>query len=281
MLNPQGGRLCRTGLRDLDDLLRLDGKDLTIVAGRPSMGKTALAANIAAACADDATLGSVAMFSLEMAAEKLGARLMQREAREHKGDLQAAMRAGRISEIAQKLYGLHLHIDDRPALSIEQIRAQLARLNRVRLVVVDYLQLASTGKRNDKRHDLEVGALTKGLKALAKEFDCHVVCLSQLNRDVEKRPTKKPTMADLRDSGNIEEDADNILLMYREEYYFREKPEAKGIAQILVEKQRDGETGVVHVAWIAERQAFEDLERVRKSPPNNHHSQPDTGSEES
>lgn len=261
--DPEAGVIARTGLRELDAMLRLYAGDMTIIAGRPSMGKSALAGNIARHCAREAR-GAVATFSLEMSSESLVERLMQREVGAGRERLLEMARAGQLASTANKIHQLDLYIDDRPRVGIEEIRRSLRKLSRVRLVVVDYLQLAQ--KEAADRHDLAVGDVTKGLKSIAKEFDCHVIALSQLNRGVEKRDSKRPMLSDLRDSGNIEEDADNVLLLFREEYYFTGKPEAKGIAEIIVGKQRKGATGVVRVAWRNEAQSFNDLAQHREEP---------------
>jgi len=256
--NPDAGRIAWTGLTDLDRTLRLEAGDLTIIAGRPSMGKTALAANVADRCGDPReSLGCVAFFSLEMTAESLILRVMQRTARSSRGDLVGAIRNGTGEALVNRTSMLRLYVDDRGGLSLNQLRSALSRMGRVRLVVVDYLQLMRLGDDRKLRHDQLLGQLTKGLKGLAKEFGCHVIALSQLNRSVEKRTPPIPLLSDLRDSGNLEEDADNVVMPFRPEYY--DEDGERGIAYLYIRKQRKGQTGQVRVAWVKERQSFEDL----------------------
>ena len=262
--NPDGSRLVKTGLKDLDEAVELRAGQLTIIAGRPSMGKSALAGNIAAYCAKDSEKGCVALFSLEMSAESLIMRLMSREAKVSERAVSDLILEGR-TELAAKIHKLDLHIDDRSGLGIEDMRRGLLSLKKkVRLVVVDYLQLARLDSHLD-RHDLRIGAIAKGLKAISKDFGCHVIALSQLNRDVEKRNPPLPHMSDLRDSGNIEEDADNVWLLYRAAYY--DKKADEGVADIIVGKQRSGRTGTVQVAWIPHTQTFADLLNEPKDYP--------------
>jgi replicative DNA helicase len=150
-------------------------------------------------------------------------------------------------------------IDSRSNINTDSMRHALERVGDVRLVVLDYLQLAKMDAKLE-RQDLRVGAVTKGLKAIAKEFDCHVIALSQLNRGVESRESKRPAISDLRDSGNIEQDADNIWMLYRDDYY-NDETQDKGIAEINVAKNRHGSTGVVKVSWRPEIQTFGSLAR--------------------
>jgi len=256
--NPGTQRIAKTGLPDLDRATEMRAGHLTIIAGRPGMGKSALAGNISQNCARS-PLGSVALFSLEMDAVSLIRRMVAAQAKVDSGDLVHAIKThgDLVAEAFNKLHGLSLYVDDRPNLSVTDMRAALARLPDVRLVVVDYLQLSKMDSRLE-RHDLRVGAVTKGLKALAKDFKCHVIALSQLNREVEKRKPPIPCMADLRDSGNIEEDAENVWLLYREGYYNTKADKRE--AQIIIGKARHGKTGAVDVLWNAERQQFYQLE---------------------
>jgi replicative DNA helicase len=259
-INPQESRVLKTGLPDLDEVCCLLPRELTVIAGRPGMGKTALAGLIAANCARDQSGGSVALFSLEMSDSAIVRRMVAAESKIKADQLVNATASGR-NEIVQALHAIHdmnLWIDDRPRTGGARIRQVLSRLDKPWLVIVDYLQLMEMN-RNAERRDLQLGDLTKELKAISKEFDCHVIVLSQLNRAVEKRQPPKPNISDLRDSGNIEEDADRVLLLYRAGYY--SESEDQGTAEIIIGKQRNGQTGSVHVAWRPETQTFGALSR--------------------
>jgi replicative DNA helicase len=293
-----------TGFKDLDRLLGgLHHSDLLILAGRPSMGKTALATNIAynAAAArrrdtapDGTTVESpqvVAFFSLEMSAEQLATRILSEQTNVRSD----AMRRGeikeeefdRIFETSRHLYTLPLLIDDTPALSVPALRTRARRLKRqqgLSLIVVDYLQLMQgpPGLRSENRVQ-EVSEITRGLKAVAKDLDVPVVALSQLSRQTEQRDDKRPQLSDLRESGSIEQDADVVMFLYREEYYLaREKPtqranekdddfrkrqaaynerreEARNKAEIIVGKQRHGPIGIIELQFTGEFTQFNDL----------------------
>jgi len=257
--DPDALRCCRTGLADVDDQLTIENGSLTIVAGRPSMGKTAFAVGIARECSRDLTKGSVAIFSLEMSAVSLAIRLLAREARVPVKMLTNPRRQPQIAAALDRLSKSGLYLDDRGAIGPDEMSSTLARLGRVRLVVVDYLQLTRTSNAID-RHDLKIGAVTKGMKAIAKAHNCAVILLSQLNRRVEDRKPPRPLLSDLRDSGSIEEDADNVIMLYRGEYY--DKTTSKpGVAEVMIVKQRGGPTADVEVAWMPEIQTFADLSR--------------------
>jgi replicative DNA helicase len=257
---PASAAFVKTGLLDLDRYGKLKQGQLTIIAGRPSMGKSSLAGNIAAHCA--VNLNSiVALFSLEMETSDFIRRMISSHAKAKPDDLPSMAKAGKLLDTADFLHHLNLYIDDRPRLGIPAIRSALTRFKSIRLVVVDYLQLAEMDRKLE-RHDLRLGAITKGLKAIAKDFECHVIALSQLNRGVEKRENSIPTMADLRNSGEIEEDADNVWLLYRPNYYDKTKPER--MADIILGKQRFGKTGVVHVSWDPDTQTFGNLAREQQ-----------------
>ncbi len=289
-----------TGFADLDRLLGgLHKSDLVIIAGRPSMGKTALATNIAynAASAvirttDDAgndieERDIVAFFSLEMSAEQLATRIISEQAHVRSD----AIRRGDVSEeeynrvfaVSQALHSLKLFIDDTPALTVAQIRTRARRLKRqhgLSLIIVDYLQLVNppASMRNENRVQ-EVSVITRALKALAKELDVPVVALSQLSRAVEQREEKRPQLSDLRESGSIEQDADVVMFLYREEYYLgRESEElrphetqeshakrlkrledSRGKAEVIIGKQRHGPIGNVKLKFMGEFTQFSDL----------------------
>ncbi|HLK10303.1 MAG TPA: replicative DNA helicase [Candidatus Binatia bacterium] len=256
-----------TGFTDLDRITAgLQPSDLIIIAGRPSMGKTAFALNIAAHAAMHADRG-VAIFSLEMSKEQLAMRLLCSEAqvdlaRVRTGHLsdrefpQLAMAAGRLAETP-------IYIDDTPALSVLELRAKARRLKResrarLGLVMVDYLQLMRSSEGKDSREQ-EISEISRSLKALAKELDVPVVALSQLNRQVENRNPPKPRLADLRESGAIEQDADVIAFIYRDEVY-NEDSDKKNVAEIIVAKQRNGPTDSVELTFRREFTSFYNLE---------------------
>jgi replicative DNA helicase len=253
-----------TGFKLLDDMTSgLQPGDLIIVAGRPSMGKTTLAVNMA----ENAALGSkksVAIFSMEMSAEALTMRMISSLGRINQSNL----RSGRLHEedwpridsAMTQLGSANIFVDETPGLSPTEIRARSRRLKRERgldLVVVDYLQLMQVPGNKENRAT-EVSEITRSLKALAKELKIPVIALSQLNRGVEQRVEKKPVMSDLRESGSIEQDADVILLIYREEFY-EPNTTRKGIADIIIAKQRNGPTGEVQLTFLGQYTKFENF----------------------
>jgi replicative DNA helicase len=257
-----------TGFEKLDDITSgLQKSDLVIIAGRPSMGKTALAMNIAQYAALEAGI-PVAIFSLEMSKEQLALRMLSSEARVdsqriRRGFLGEAdwpkliTAAGRLSEA-------QIFIDDSPAISALEMKAKARRLKsevNLGLIILDYLQLMRGGGYKDSREQ-EISEISRSLKTLAKELNVPVIALSQLNRKLEDRTNKRPQMADLRDSGAIEQDADLIAFIYRDEVYDKseENPE-KGMAEIIVGKQRNGPTGMVKLAFQDKFARFENLAR--------------------
>jgi replicative DNA helicase len=252
-LEPDKARVAMTGLRDIDADAPLRAGDLTIIAGRPGMGKSAMAGTIAAHCAKDITRGGVALFSLEMNMVSLVKRMMAGVSGYPAHALPEKAHAGKLVETCAALHDLNLYIDDRSKLSLAGVNQALVKLGDVRLVIFDYLQLAQMDERVDN-YSMRVGLLTKGLKAIAKDYNCHVIGLSQLNREVEKRKVQVPMLSDLRDSGEIEQDADNVWFLYWPHYYDSNKPE--DLAQVRIAKQRNGCTGVVKVQWRAETQSF-------------------------
>ena len=277
-----------TGLTELDKLLGgLQKSDLIIIAGRPSMGKTALVTNIAFHVAstrgDDDSKKLVGFFSLEMSAEQLSTRILA----EQLGLASEKIRRGEITphefealmEIVANLEALPLFIDDTPALTVSGLRTRARRLSRqnkgqLALIVVDYLQLLQGSKTENRVQ--EISEITRGLKALAKELSVPVIALSQLSRALEQRDDKRPQLADLRDSGTIEQDADVVAFVYREEYYLgrSEPPEdsdkhskwqmnmnqAYGKAEIIIAKQRHGPIGKVVVNFDGATTRFSDLD---------------------
>ncbi|WP_038053571.1 replicative DNA helicase [Thioalkalivibrio sp. ALJ1] len=252
-----------TGYQDLDNLTSgLNPGDLVIVAGRPSMGKTSFAMNIAEYVAMKNT-APVAIFSMEMPGEQLAMRLLSSMGRIN----QQKLRSGRLDDgdwprltsAVQMLSEAPLFIDDSPALSPTELRARTRRLMRehkgLGLIVVDYLQLMQfPGSGESRAH--EISEISRGLKALAKELSVPMIALSQLNRSLEQRPNKRPVMSDLRESGAIEQDADVIAFVYRDEVYNDESPD-KGTAEIIIAKQRNGPIGTVRLTFRGQFTRFE------------------------
>lgn len=254
------------GFKDLDaDTSGFQRGDLIIVAGRPSMGKTAFSLNIAENVALSSGL-PVAVFSMEMGASQLVARMLASV-----GGIDAQrLRTGRLQQEdwdklgrgLSKLENAPIFIDETPGLSINILRANARRQARISgefgLIVVDYLQLMSAGGngRNSENRATEISEISRGLKSLAKELNCPVVALSQLNRSLEQRPNKRPIMSDLRESGAIEQDADVILFIYRDEVYDPNSME-KGTAEIIIGKQRNGPTGTIRLTFRKELTRFE------------------------
>ena len=276
-----------TGLTDLDDRLGgLHKSDLLIIAGRPSMGKTALATNIAYNAAkkiqDDNRKSTVAFFSLEMSSEQLSTRILAEQSRIKSNDI----RRGKISEdqfdkfieTSKDISELPLYIDETPAITIAALSNRARRIKRLYgldLVVVDYIQLMRASNFKDGRVQ-EISEITQGLKALAKELSVPVLALSQLSRAVEQRDDKKPILADLRESGSIEQDADVVMFVYREAYYIERKEprpatvehaewqakmnEVSNLAEIIIGKQRHGPTGNVMLEFEAMFTKFKDIQ---------------------
>jgi replicative DNA helicase len=255
-----------TGFRDWDRLSHgLQGGDLVILAARPAMGKTSFALNVAVNAA--ARHGaSVAVFSLEMPAEQLAQRLLSCEARI---DL-SSLRGGylqedewpRLVQASDDLAKTKLFLDDLPGATPTQIRAKCRRLKRregLDLVIIDYLQLMNAGTRMGSREQ-EISYISRSLKGLAKDLSCPVIALSQLNRGLESRTDKRPMMSDLRESGAIEQDADMICFIYREEVYNKEcPPEQQGVAELIVGKHRNGPTGTVKLKFWKAWTRFDNL----------------------
>jgi len=268
-LRERDGRL--TGLAthyyDLDDITGgLHPGELLILAARPSMGKTSFALNVMERVSRDNQ--GVVFFSLEMSAQQVIQNLLCCRAQIHG----LALRKGRITneqyqrlhEEAEALYEAPIFVDDSPGLSITQARAKCRRLkqrspDKVKLIVIDYLQLMTAGQRIESRQQ-EIATISRGLKAIARELSVPVIALSQLNRDVENRDDHRPRMSDLRESGAIEQDADVIMLLHRDEYYKRTEDNA-GLAQIIVAKQRNGPTGEIQLRFFPEFMRFENYQR--------------------
>ena len=254
-----------TGYHDLDAMTSgLQPSDLIIVAGRPSMGKTAFALGLAQNVAVHGRKAA-AVFSLEMSKEQLAMRMLCSEARIDSQRLRAGSARDRewprLAKAAGDLSDAPLFIDDTGSISILEMRAKARRLKAevgLGIIVVDYLQLMRGRRGGDEGREREISEISRGLKALAKELHVPVVALSQLNRSLEQRADKRPMLSDLRESGAIEQDADVICFVYRDEYYNAES-EHKGVAEIIVGKQRNGPTGSVRLRFFREFTRFENL----------------------
>ena len=261
--------LLSTGFADLDRLIGgLAPGTLNIIAARPSMGKTAFALTVAqnVALRDKVP---VAIFSLEMPALDLVLRMLSSEARVDMNRIRQAQLSDRdydrLVKAAGRIYDAPVFIDDTPGLTLMEVRARARRLavhHDVKLIVIDYMQLMSGGQssKNGENRQQEIAAISRGLKSLARELEVPVVALSQLSRAVENRPNKKPMLSDLRESGSIEQDADLVVFIFREDYY-NEHSEKAGIAEIIVGKQRNGPIGTVELQFHAAHVRFNDLAR--------------------
>jgi replicative DNA helicase len=259
-----------TGFTDLDKMTSgLQAGDLVIVAGRPSMGKTAFALNMAEHVAIDQGL-PVAVFSMEMGGSQLAMRMLGSVGRLN----QHSVRTGKLTDedwprltyAIQKMQDAQLYIDETPALEPMELRGRARRLARtcgkLGLIIVDYLQLMSV-RSNGENRATEISEISRSLKSLAKELQCPVIALSQLNRSLEQRPNKRPVMSDLRESGAIEQDADVILFIYRDEVYNPDTAD-KGTAEIIIGKQRNGPIGSVRLTFIGEFTKFENFATGRE-----------------
>jgi replicative DNA helicase len=257
-----------TGFFDLDRLTSgFQAGDMIVLAARPSMGKTALAINIAEHVALHEEL-PVAVFSMEMGASQLAVRIVGSIGRIDQMHLRTGKLTDdewpRLTEAIEKLRNVSLHIDETPGLTVSELRANARRLARqcggkLGLIVVDYLQLMSvSSSMSEENRATAVGEISRGLKMLAKELQCPVMALSQLSRGVESRTDKRPMMSDLRESGAIEQDADVIMFIYRDDYYNKDSKEP-GVAEIIISKQRNGPTGTVKLAFIKPLTKFESL----------------------
>jgi replicative DNA helicase len=261
-----------TGFMDLDKITSgLQASDLVIVAGRPAMGKTAFALNLALHAAIQAKK-SAAVFSLEMSKEQLVMRMLCSEARVDSMRLRTgkfiAADWSKLTQAAGLLAAAPLYIDDSGSISILEMRAKARRLAAEKglgLIVVDYLQLLRGRGTGAEGREREISEISRGLKALAKELNVPVVALSQLNRSLEQRADKRPMLSDLRESGAIEQDADVIAFVYRDEYYNETSPD-KGIAEIIIGKQRNGPTGTVKLRFHGEITRFENLAKSSSGP---------------
>jgi replicative DNA helicase len=255
-----------TGFRQLDNLTSgLQNSDLIILAARPSMGKTALALNIARNAAVDAGV-PVAVFSLEMSKEQLSLRLLCSEARIDSSRLRGGFLTDedwhRVTDAASDLTAAPIFIDDSASLTAMEVRAKARRLKmdkNIGLIVIDYLQLMQ-GRAGAERRDLEISEISRSLKALAKEINLPVIALSQLNRMLEQRNDRRPRLSDLRESGALEQDADVVAFIYRDEVYNKEENNPnKGTAEVILAKQRNGPTGDIKLTFLNAYTRFENL----------------------
>jgi len=266
--NPMDVTGVPTGFADLDRMTSgLQAGDMIVLAARPSMGKTSFAVNIAEHVALNEGL-PVAIFSMEMGAAQLAVRIVGSIGRVNQGNLRTGKLTDeewpRLTEAVERLRTVSLHIDETPGLSPGELRANARRLARqcgkLGLIVVDYLQLMSgsgSAASSDNRAT-ELGEISRGLKMLAKELQCPVIALSQLNRSVEQRTDKRPMMSDLRESGAIEQDADIIMFIYRDDYYNKDSKEPN-VAEVIIGKQRNGPTGTVKLYFQKNQTRFENL----------------------
>ena len=255
-----------TGLRDLDTKIHgLNKSDLVLIAARPAMGKSTFSLNIGMNVAKKYNK-TVAVFNLEMSREQLVMRLMSGESFVELGKLITGKLTeeewGKLCMASASLSQTDIRVDDNPSITVAEMNAKLRRLDNLGLVIIDYLQLmngSGYGKSSGENRVQVVGEISRSLKIMAKELNVPVICLSQLSRAVESRTDKRPIMSDIRESGAIEQDADVIMFLYRDEYY-NPNSEDKGIAECIVGKNRHGETGTVKLQWIPQFQTFADRE---------------------
>lgn len=248
-----------TSYASLDRIIYgLNPSDFILIAARPGMGKTSFATNIAANVAKNYKTKKICIFSLEMSKEQIAARILQSEARISSD----AMKTGKIpdskwsdiGEAVDVLSQVEIYIDDTANISLGEMKAKLRRMKNLGLVIIDYLQLMSTGRRDGNRV-AEISEITRSLKIMAKELNVPVISLSQLSRSPEQRPDKRPMLSDLRDSGSIEQDADIVMFLYRDGYYNKEA-EFPNACECIVAKNRHGETGMVPMNWEGEYTRF-------------------------
>ena len=257
-----------SGFKSIDNTLNGFGNsDLILLAARPAMGKTSLALNLALNAAKTSNK-AVVIFSLEMSNEQLAMRLVSAESLVDSKKLRTGMLNDdewvSIAHASSELSNLKLFLDDNSGITVPEMKAKCRRLgDDLGMVVIDYLQLMSTGKRSDNRVQ-EISEISRSLKIMAKELGIPVLCLSQLSRGPEQRKDneRRPRLADLRESGAIEQDADVVLFIYRDDYYMKEESEKPGIAEILVEKNRHGEVGSIELHWDGAHTRFTELDRA-------------------
>ena len=264
----------KTGFSGLDSVLAGMGKsDLILVGARPGMGKTSFTLNIGTNVAIQ-TKKKVCIFSLEMSSEQLVSRILSSEAMIDS----YAMRSGnlkpeewdKLAEAASRLAGSDILIDDTSGITVTEMKAKLRRVDNLGLVIVDYLQLMQSDRRSDNRVQ-EVGDISRAMKIMAKELMVPVICCAQLSRGPEQRNTKKPMLSDLRDSGAIEQDADVVMFLYRDEYYKTDEAPVENdgnICEVIIAKNRHGSTGTVKMGWIGRYTKFRSLADENEVPGN-------------
>ena len=255
-----------TGLMDLDRKINgLNNSNLILLAARPAMGKTTFALNVGLHVAKKYNK-TVAIFALEMSREQLAKSLLSMESFVDSKKLDTGKLTNeewnKLSMASSVLSQTDIRIDDNPAINVAQINGKCRRLENLGLIIIDYLQLmtgSGYGNNNESRVNV-VSDISSSLKIMAKELNVPVICLSQLSRETEKRADKRPQLADLRESGSIEQDADQVLFLYREEYYNKDKVEAQGVAKCIIAKNRHGETGDIDLQFIPQYRTFVDRE---------------------
>ena len=259
-----------TGFNDLDlQTAGMQPSDLILIAARPSMGKTAFVLNLAQHMALRKNV-TTAIFSLEMSKVQLVNRMLSLESKVDAQNLRTGNLEDsdweRLIESAEIIGSSRLIIDDTPSISISELRSKCRKYkmnNDLGVVIIDYLQLMTLGGRAAESKQLEVSEISRSLKAVARELNVPVIALSQLSRAVEQRPDHRPMLSDLRDSGAIEQDADVVMFLYRDDYYNKES-EKKNIAEIIIAKQRNGPIGTVELAWLPQYTKFGNLEKSRR-----------------
>lgn len=257
-----------TGFAELDKKTAgLHGSELILIAARPAMGKSAFALNIGSYAATRANV-PVAIFSLEMSKEQVGNRILCSEALVDSNNVRTGElndeELGKLAETSGELSQAPIYIDDTPGISVMEIRTKCRKLKlekNIGLVIIDYLQLIQGSGKTSSREQ-EIAEISRSLKILAKEIEVPVIALSQLSRAVEARPDHRPMLSDLRESGSIEQDADIVMFLYRDDYY-NEDSEKKNIAEVIIAKQRAGSTGTVDLAWLGKYTKFANLEKYR------------------
>ena len=259
--NPDASRGMPTGYTKLDNVIvGMGNADLVLIGARPGMGKTSFAMNIATAAAEK-TGKVVCVFNLEMSAEQLANRMLSSEAQIDSFKLRSGQLEPEdweaIAYASNRLSEMDILIDDTPGITVTGMKSKLRRVKNLGLVVIDYLQLMQGDSHNDNRVQ-EVGEISRGLKLLAKELGVPVICCAQLSRGPENRPDKRPMLSDLHDSGAIEQDADIVLFLYRDEYYKEETPE-QSVAEVIVAKNRHGSLEKVKLGWIGRFTKFTNL----------------------
>lgn len=274
-----------SGFEDLDKMTAgFQNSDLIIVAARPSVGKTAFALNIGQNTARKID-EPVAIFSLEMGEKQLVQRMLCAESAVDASRLRTGYLEGndweKLTLGVSKLAEQNIHIDDSAALSVPEIRAKCRRLKKEQglgLIIIDYLQLLTSSRRRSENRQQEVSEISRGLKQLARELEVPVIALSQLSRGVEQRQDKRPMLSDLRESGSIEQDADIVAFLYRDDYYSKDS-EKKGIIEIIISKQRNGPTGTVELAFLKNFNKFVSLDRTHNSTEKENYRDDDNSSD--